>query len=73
MNKNPRPSVPQLRAWQADEITMWIFKQVNNRYPKPTGPFPLITPEQVHRFNHQIGSREVVEYIDKICRSGDAS
>lgn len=68
-----RPVVPQLKAWRADEITDWIMKQVHNRFPYPAGPFPLATQEQIARFNHQMGAREVVEYIEKICRSGDAS
>lgn len=69
--KKPSPSIGQLKAWRADEVTDWVIRQLVHRYPDYRSLFPIQTPERLAVANHAAGSRSVLESIEKLVEHGE--
>jgi len=67
----PRPSIPQLRAWREDDITKWIMDRVYHKFPDFHDMLPLKSADKLLELNNKVGSRKVLEEIEKIIETGD--
>ena len=69
--RNPRPTLGQLKAWCSDEITTWIMKQLYHRFPDYRHSLPLKTHENALDINYKVGYRHVLEAIEKLVETGE--
>lgn len=69
--KKPSPSIPQLRAWRADEVTDWLMRQLVRRFPGYKELMPISQPEAIAQANYRAGSQAVLESIEKMIEHGE--
>lgn len=69
--KNPAPSVPQLRAWRANEVTDWVIRQLIRRFPDYKSLIPIDSVEKASQLNYRAGSLQVLEALDRLIEHGE--
>lgn len=70
-SRPPRPSLGQLKAWQQDEISQWVFKQLRHHFPDYRDLLPVKQMEQSLMVNYRKGCNDVLEAIDRLIESGE--
>lgn len=66
-----QPTIGQLKAWECDEITQWIFKKLNSHFPDYRQSLPLRLENDGLILNYQVGSRAVLEAIERLIEHGE--
>lgn len=63
----PQPSLPELKAWEANPVTQWIIAQVTRQFPPPQALLPISNHEAALMVNYRSGSQAVLDRITKLC------
>jgi hypothetical protein len=63
----PKPHLAELRAWEANPVTMWIMSQVKQQFHDPSVLLPIKDAESVYMVNYYAGATAVLDKIRRIC------
>lgn len=62
-----RPSLADLAAWHANEVTIWIIAQLNQSFPDPKSQLPIKNQESALMLNYYAGARAILDKIKQLC------
>lgn len=71
VEKNGKPSLAELKAWAHDSTTIWIIRQLRQRFPDYRELLPARSQEAIYLLNYRVGSNAVLETLAKIIENGD--
>lgn len=61
-----RPSLADLAAWNANEVTIWVISQLNQSFPDPKTQLPIKNHESALMLNYFAGARAVLDKISQL-------
>lgn len=71
MSERSRPSLAEIKGWESDRVTQYLFKLLQHKFPNYKSLLPILSSEQAYRLNHRVGTQDVLEAIAKFCEDGE--